>query len=36
VAGHAMHIDSEDGFTVASRLGTAIVAGIIPVLRTFG
>jgi hypothetical protein len=31
-----MRIDAGERFTVASRLGTAIVAGIIPVLRTFG
>jgi uncharacterized protein len=36
VAGHAMRIDAGERFTVASRLGTATVAGIIPVLRTFG
>jgi environmental stress-induced protein Ves len=35
-AGHAMRIDAADNFAVASRLGTAIVAGIIPVVRTSG
>jgi environmental stress-induced protein Ves len=33
-AGHAMRIDAGESFTVASRLGTAIVAGVIPVART--
>lgn len=33
-AGHAMRIDAGEDFTVASRLGTAIVAGVIPVART--
>jgi uncharacterized protein len=35
-AGHAMRIDAGDSFTVASRLGAAIVACIIPVVRTSG
>ena len=35
-AGHAMRIDAGTSFAVASRLGTAIVAGIIPVARTSG
>ena len=35
-ADHATRIDAGDSFTVASRLGTAIVAGIIPVVRTSG
>lgn len=35
-AGHAARIDAGEGFTVASRLGTAIVAGVIPVARTSG
>ncbi len=30
-AGHAMRIDAEETFTIASLLGTAIVASIIPV-----
>ena len=33
-AGHAMRIDAGTNFAIASRLGTAIVAGIIPVART--
>ena len=33
-AGHAVRIDAGESFTVANRLGTAIVAGIIPVART--
>lgn len=33
-AGHAMRIDGAENFAVAIRLGTAIVAGIIPVART--
>jgi environmental stress-induced protein Ves len=33
-AGHAMRIDAGTGFAVASRIGTAIVACIIPVART--
>ena len=33
-AGHAMRIDAGTSFAVASRLGTAIVAGIVPVPRT--
>jgi len=33
-AGHAMRIDARTSFAVASRLGTAIVAGIAPVART--
>jgi environmental stress-induced protein Ves len=32
--GHAMRIDAGEGFTVASRLGTAIVASIFPVVGT--
>ena len=35
-AGHAMRIDAGTNFAVASRLGTAIVAGVIPVARTSG
>jgi environmental stress-induced protein Ves len=35
-AGHAVRIDAGERFTVASRLGTAIVAGVIPVARTSG
>ena len=35
-AGHAVRIDAGENFTVASRLGTAIVASIIPVVRTSG
>ena len=35
-AGHAMRIDAEESFTVASQLGTAIIACIIPAARTFG
>jgi uncharacterized protein len=34
--GHATRIDAGDSITIASRLGTAIVAGIIPVVRTSG
>ena len=33
-AGHALRIDAGEDFAVASRLGTAIVAGVIPVVRT--
>ncbi len=33
-AGHAMRIDAGESFAVVGRLGTAIVAGIIPVVRT--
>ena len=33
-AGHAMRIDAGTSFAVANRLGTAIVAGIVPVPRT--
>ena len=32
-AGHAVRIDASEHFSVASRLGTAIVASIIPVVR---
>jgi environmental stress-induced protein Ves len=32
-AGHAMRIDADKNFAVASRLGTAIVAGIVPVAQ---
>jgi environmental stress-induced protein Ves len=32
--GHAIRIDAKESFTVASRLGTAIVACIVPVVRT--
>jgi hypothetical protein len=32
--GHAIRIDAGTSFAVASRLGTAIVAGVIPVVRT--
>lgn len=35
-AGHAVRIDAGESFAVASRLGTAIVAGIIAVARTSG
>ena len=35
-AGHAMRIDAGTNFAIASRLGTAIVASVIPVARTFG
>lgn len=35
-AGHAMRIDAGTNFAVASRLGTAIVAGVSPVARAFG
>ena len=35
-AGHAMRIDAGTNFAIASRLGTAIVAGVIPVARTSG
>jgi environmental stress-induced protein Ves len=35
-AGHAARIDAGEHFAVASRLGTAIVASIIPVVRTSG
>lgn len=35
-AGHAVRIDAGAGFAVASRLGTAIVAGVIPVALTSG
>ena len=35
-AGHAVRIDAGKKFAVASRLGTAIVASIIPVARTSG
>jgi environmental stress-induced protein Ves len=35
-AGHAMRIDAGENFAVASQLGTAIVASIIPVARTPG
>jgi environmental stress-induced protein Ves len=34
--GHAMRVDAGTSFAISSRLGTAIVAGIIPVARTFG
>ena len=33
-AGHAMRIDAGEDFAVANRLGTAIVASVIPVVRT--
>ena len=33
-AGHALRIDAGTSFSVANRLGTAIVAGIVPVPRT--
>jgi uncharacterized protein len=33
-AGHAMRVDAGERFMVASRLGSAIVASIIPVVRT--
>ena len=33
-AGHAVRIDAEEGFTVTSRIGTAIVASVIPMART--
>ena len=33
-AGHAMRIDAGESFAVANRLGTAIVASVIPVVRT--
>ena len=32
-AGHAVRIDAEENFAVASRLGTALVASVIPVAR---
>ncbi|MBR1271641.1 HutD family protein [Bradyrhizobium sp. AUGA SZCCT0222] len=35
-AGHAMRIDAGESFAVASRLGTVIVASVIPVVRTSG
>ncbi|MBR1247633.1 HutD family protein [Bradyrhizobium sp. AUGA SZCCT0169] len=35
-AGHAMRIDAGESFAVANRLGTAIVASVIPVARTSG
>jgi environmental stress-induced protein Ves len=35
-AGHAMRIDAGESFTVASRLGTAIIAGIFSAVRTSG
>jgi environmental stress-induced protein Ves len=35
-AGHAARIDAGENFAVTSRLGTAIVASIIPVARTSG
>ena len=35
-AGHALRIDAGENFSVACRLGTAIVASIIPVVRTSG
>jgi environmental stress-induced protein Ves len=35
-AGHALRIDAGEKFALASRLGTAIVAGIIPVAQTSG
>jgi hypothetical protein len=31
-----MRVDAGTSFAISSRLGTAIVAGIIPVARTFG
>ena len=33
-AGHAVRIDAGENFLIASRLGTAIVASIVPVART--
>jgi environmental stress-induced protein Ves len=33
-AGHAVRIDAGEGFAIANRSGTAIVAGVIPVART--
>jgi hypothetical protein len=35
-AGHAIRIDAGTSFSVASRLGAAVVAGVIPVVRTSG
>ena len=35
-AGHAVRIDAGEQFLLASRLGTAVVASIIPVARTSG
>ncbi|MBR1150934.1 HutD family protein [Bradyrhizobium sp. JYMT SZCCT0428] len=35
-AGHAVRIDAGESFAVANRFGTAIVASVIPVVRTSG
>lgn len=35
-AGHAVRVDTGERFAIATRLGTAIVAGVFPVVRTSG